>query len=69
MAQFRGTVHGLLFEAQRVMREDLLFCSGKQQSEVPAIDWNLLRDNPTDSRLGWNFLQDQRTRLPVDGKD
>jgi hypothetical protein len=69
MAQFRAMVHGLVFEAQGVMREELLFCGGNRQGEMPAIDWNLLRDNPTDSRPGWNFLQDQRTRLPVDGKD
>jgi hypothetical protein len=25
-----------------------------------------LRDNPTDERLGWNFLKDHRTRMPVD---
>jgi superfamily II DNA helicase RecQ len=69
MAQFRGMVHGLVFEAQRVIREELLFCGGNKQGEMPAIDLNWLRDNPTDSRPGWNFLHDQRTRLPMDGKD
>jgi hypothetical protein len=35
---------------------------------VPAVPWESMRDNPTDERPGWNFLNDQRTQMPVDGE-
>ena len=66
MSQFRGMVHGLQLETRRLLQEDLLF--GDKQHEVPVVPWDSLRDNPTDSRHGWNFLQDPRTKWPVDGK-
>jgi hypothetical protein len=27
-----------------------------------------MRNNPTNERLGWNFLKDHCTRMPVDGE-
>ena len=46
-----------------------MFCGNKYAGEkMPEVPWKLLRDNPTDVRSGWNFLQDQRTRMPVDGQ-
>lgn len=65
MAQFRSMVHGLTTETRRLLVEELLFCHG---NGVPQVPWAALRDNPTDGRPGWNFLQDHRTRLPVDGE-
>ena len=69
MAQFRSMVHGLVEQCRQLMEEELLFCGGKYQGgeQVPEVPWGSLRDDPTDKRLGWNFLQDQRTRMPVDG--
>jgi len=69
MPQFRGMVHGLVTETRRLLVEDLLSFGNKQRvGEVPGIPWQSLRDNPTDERPGWNFLQDHRSRLPVDGE-
>ncbi|KAL1640735.1 hypothetical protein SLS61_010230 [Didymella pomorum] len=68
MAQFRGMVHGMQAEAKRILVEELLFCGEQTAGQVPPIPWEQLRDNPTDERPGWNFLQDHRTRMPVDGE-
>ncbi|KAF1807959.1 hypothetical protein P152DRAFT_499608, partial [Eremomyces bilateralis CBS 781.70] len=67
MAQFRGMVHGLLFETRQIMAE-LLFCTNDGAGDMPIVPWELLRDDPTNGRPGWNFLQDQRTRFPVNGE-
>jgi hypothetical protein len=66
MAQFRSIVHGLASESQRLLTEELLFSS--KTAPVPSVPWESIRDNPTDERPGWNFLKDQRTRMPVDGE-
>jgi superfamily II DNA helicase RecQ len=68
MAEFRSMIHGLQAESKRLLTEELLFCSGQAADQVPAIPWEQLRDNPTDGRPGWNFLQDHRTSMPVDGE-
>jgi len=68
MAQFRSMIHGLVIESRRLLVEDLLLFDSKHAHEVPEIPWRSLRDNPTDERPGWNFLQDHRTQLPVDGQ-
>jgi hypothetical protein len=66
MAQFRSMVHRLASESQRLLTEELLFSS--KTAPVPSVPWESIRDNPTDERPGWNFLKDQRTRMPVDGE-
>jgi hypothetical protein len=58
-------VHGLASESRRLLTEELLF---SKAAPVPAVPWENMRDNPTDGRPGWNFLKDQRTRMPVDGE-
>jgi superfamily II DNA or RNA helicase len=68
MAQFRSMMHGIQAESKRLLVEELLFCNGQTADQVPRVPWEQLRDNPTDDRPGWNSLQDQRTRLPVDGE-
>ena len=68
MAQFRSMVHGLVAESRRLLVEDVLLFDRTHAHEVPEIPWQSLRDNPTDGRPGWNFLQDHRSRLPVDGQ-
>ncbi|KAF1807826.1 hypothetical protein P152DRAFT_406735, partial [Eremomyces bilateralis CBS 781.70] len=67
MAQFRGLVHGVLFEARRIIGE-LLFCADDRAGDMPVVPWESLRDDATNARPGWNFLQDQRTRFPVNGE-
>jgi hypothetical protein len=70
MAQFHGMVHELASESRRLLIEELLFSSSssKTSEPVPSVPWESIRDNPTDERLGWNFLKDQRTQMPVNGE-
>lgn len=68
MAQFHSMVHGLMMKSRRLLVEDLLLFNSRHTHKVPEIPWQSLRDNPTDERPGWNFLQDHRTQLPVDGQ-
>jgi Orsellinic acid/F9775 biosynthesis cluster protein D len=69
MSQFRSMVHGLVEQCRQMIEEELLFCGKKYPGEqMPKVPWKLIRDNPTDERSGWNFLQDQRTKMPVDGQ-
>jgi hypothetical protein len=66
MAQFRGMVHGLATESRRLLMDELLYSSSSAAKLIPSVPWESLRDNPTNKRLGWNFLKDYRTRMPVD---
>jgi superfamily II DNA helicase RecQ len=68
MAQFRGMVHGLMAQTKEIMVEELLFGGGGREGEIPDVPWNTIRDDPTNTTPGWSFLDDERTRLPVDGK-
>jgi hypothetical protein len=48
--------------------DELLFCSGARASDVPEIPWSTVRDDATNTRPGRSFLDDERTRLPVNAK-
>jgi hypothetical protein len=37
-------------------------------TDFPRIPWSALYNNPTQGKKGWCFLQDTRTRWPVEGK-
>jgi hypothetical protein len=49
IAQFRGMVHRLTSENQRLLTDKLLFTKA---TPVPAVPWESMRDNPTDKRPG-----------------
>ncbi|KAG4427745.1 hypothetical protein IFR05_016773 [Cadophora sp. M221] len=73
MAEVRSMVHGLVREAREVLFKDLMLVDMNSQRQVdstqmPGIDWNTMVDNPTESRVGWSFLDDERSRFEVDGK-
>ena len=69
MAQFRSMVHGLVAQARHVMFEELLFCGGEYgRNKAPEIPWSKLRDDPTNTTPGWSFVDDERTKWPVDSK-
>jgi superfamily II DNA helicase RecQ len=36
---------------------------------MPEIPWDALHDDPTNGEVGWNFIHDQRSRLPIDGQE
>jgi superfamily II DNA or RNA helicase len=65
MGEFRGFIHGLVGETRRILRRHLLLAPGP--IKIPAIPWEQLRDDPTQSKSGWSFLQDSRTKWPTDG--
>ena len=66
-AVYRRLLHaGLATESRRLLIDERLVSS--KAVAVPAVPWESIRDNPTDERPGWNFLKDQRTRMPVDGE-
>jgi hypothetical protein len=48
--------------------DELLICSGARASDVPEIPWSTVRGDATNTRPGRSFLDDERTRLPVNGK-
>ncbi|KAK4889787.1 hypothetical protein LTR49_028772, partial [Elasticomyces elasticus] len=67
MDQFRGMVHQVVADSRRALFEDILFVSDADQ--LPAIPWGTLHDDPSNRGLGWSWMQDQRSRLPTDGRE
>jgi hypothetical protein len=65
IAQFRGIVHGLATESRRLLMDELLYSSSSAAKPIPSVPWESLRDNPTDERLGWNFLKDYPRAVTV----
>jgi len=57
-------VHGLVEEAKKELFELMIVEDGQK----PNIDWESMVDNPTESRVGWSFLDDERTKFAVDGQ-
>lgn len=66
MGDFRGFVHGLVGSLRGILFEQLLFST---TSQVPTIAIEDLYDDPTQSRADWSFLNDTRTRWPVNGRE
>jgi hypothetical protein len=65
MSQVRSMIHGLVEEARKELFELMMVGGGV---EKPSIDWESIVDNPTESRVGWSFLNDERTKFAVDGR-
>ncbi|RMJ20597.1 hypothetical protein PHISP_08533, partial [Aspergillus sp. HF37] len=68
MGDFRGFMHGLIGSAQRLLHEELLFGTQPHSPAIPTIPWASIYDDPTQGKNGWSFLQDSRTRWPVNGE-
>lgn len=66
MAEFRGMVHHLYEATRRTLLQDVMF--GVEAAAVPAVPWETLHDDPSNSSVGWSFLQDRRNQLPADGQ-
>ncbi|KAG9241064.1 hypothetical protein BJ878DRAFT_428921, partial [Calycina marina] len=67
MSEVRTLIHGLVKEAREVLYKDLLLVDQDSQghvdpTQVPGIDWDTIVDNPSESRVGWSFLDDERSR-------
>ncbi|KAJ9653968.1 hypothetical protein H2201_009070 [Coniosporium apollinis] len=69
MSQYRAWVHGLAEECRRFLAEELIMMKPEEQHQLPAIDWDRLRDNPADLRDGHFFVHDERNKFDVDGED
>ncbi|KAL2795236.1 hypothetical protein BJX66DRAFT_302105 [Aspergillus keveii] len=83
MGAFRGFVHGLVGSARELLQEILYISpttpttsrrsTGRSASatttipQFPPIPWPALYDDATQGKQGWCFLQDTRTRWPVEG--
>ena len=67
MPALRSMVHGLVEMARMELLKDVLLLDVNEDgkiaegnSQLPAIDWGGLVDNPAEMRSGWNFLKDPR---------
>jgi superfamily II DNA helicase RecQ len=67
MDQFRGMVHELVTATRQSLLEDVLFINNRD--EIPDVPWHALHDDPTNGEVGWSFIRDQRSRLPINGRD
>jgi len=68
MSQFRGMVHGLVGEAREELFEKLMMVRvGADQEvdikQVPPIHWDRMVDQPSETRVGWSFLDDERNQF------
>ena len=68
MGEFRSLIHGLVAQAREILHEHLLLVEQPGAAQIPLVPWDSLRDDPTQGKLGWSFLQDSRTCWPVDGR-
>ena len=64
MSQVRSIVHGLVEEAKKELFKLMIV----DDADKPAINWESMVDNPSESRVGWSFLDDERTKFAVDGQ-
>lgn len=69
MRQFRSIVYGLVGRTQKLLFDKLLLYSSVEAKDVPAVQWDALRDNPSNTTPGWSFLDDQRSKFAVNSKD
>lgn len=60
----RGWVHGLLTTLEGILLSDLLF---QQFRDPPTVPWESIFDNPSQRSAGFSFLNDPRTKWPVEG--
>ncbi|KAI7458059.1 hypothetical protein KC351_g18349, partial [Hortaea werneckii] len=67
MADFRGMVAQLHQATRRALVEDVMLTPAAD--DIPAIPWQHLYDDPSNSEPNWSFLDDRRSKLPVDGHD
>jgi RecQ family ATP-dependent DNA helicase len=73
MSQVQSMVHGLVEEARdvlysKLMRVDMDAERQVDPQQVPPIYWDRMVDNPSESRVGWSFLDDERNKFDVDGE-
>jgi hypothetical protein len=70
MSKFRGMVFGLVSEAREVLFRKLIIVGldtyrDVNTTQVLVIPWDLLVDQPSETKVGWSFLDDERNRFPA----
>ncbi|KAH7418916.1 hypothetical protein BKA64DRAFT_614191, partial [Cadophora sp. MPI-SDFR-AT-0126] len=67
MTKFRSMVHGLVGEAREELFGKLMMVKMSADQEVdmkqvPPIHWDKMVDQPSETKVGWSFLDDQRNQ-------
>lgn len=65
LGDLRACVHGLTSATAQILLDELLLC---EESQVPSIPWDSIKEDPNQSAARYSFLQDPRTKWPVDGE-
>jgi len=65
MSQFRGMIHRLVGEAREELFEKLILVRMSIDQEVdikqvPPIHWDQIVDQPSETKVGWSFFDDER---------
>jgi hypothetical protein len=72
VSKVRRLVQGLVHEARELLFNELMMVGMNIDKEVcrkcPKIDWDNIVDQPSESQVGWSFLDDERNKFPVCGK-
>ena len=66
MPEFWAFVHGLLYKAERLLLQELLF-TRMISRPIPTIDLIQIKDNVINHHTEWNFLQDVRNSSLING--
>jgi hypothetical protein len=61
MSQLRSMVHGLIGEARDELFGKLMVVTN--EGAVPSIDWDNTVDQPSETGVGWSFLDDERKKF------
>jgi hypothetical protein len=68
ISQFRSMIQGVVEEAREELFGNLMKVDIQDPSKIPSINWDHMFDNPSESRVGWSFLDDERSKFEVDGQ-
>jgi hypothetical protein len=62
-------VYGIVHEARELLFNDLMMVGinidGEISEKCPPIDWDNMVNQPSESRVGWSFLDDERNTFSV----
>ncbi|KAL5351033.1 hypothetical protein ACLOAV_004607 [Pseudogymnoascus australis] len=61
MSQLRSMVHGLIGEARDELFGKLMVVT--DEGGVSSIDWDNTVDQPSETKVGWSFLDDERNKF------
>lgn len=70
MCQLQITVHSVVANARIILMRDLIMIlldgiRDINEGQVPPVEWDSLRDNIAERKVGWSFLDDVRNTFSV----